>query len=56
MYLMKHVHLIGIGGTGMSSIARVLLEKGYTVTGSDRALSALALDLQQHGAQVFEGH
>ena len=53
---MKHVHLIGIGGTGMSSIARVLLEKGYTVTGSDRALSALALDLQQHGAQVFEGH
>jgi UDP-N-acetylmuramate--alanine ligase len=53
---MKRIHLIGIGGTGMSSIARVLLEKGYTVTGSDRALSPLALDLKLRGAHVFEGH
>ena len=53
---MTHVHLIGIGGTGISSIARVLLEKGYTVSGSDRILSPLALDLMQAGATVFEGH
>ena len=53
---MKHVHLIGIGGTGISSIARVLLEKGYTVSGSDRSLSPLALDLKQAGVTVFEGH
>jgi UDP-N-acetylmuramate--alanine ligase len=53
---MTHIHLIGIGGTGISSIARVLLEKGYTVTGSDRILSPLALDLEIHGARVFEGH
>jgi UDP-N-acetylmuramate--alanine ligase len=53
---MTHVHLIGIGGTGISSIARVLLEKGYVVSGSDRALSPLALDLQQAGALVYEGH
>lgn len=53
---MKHIHLIGIGGTGISSIARVLLERGYTVSGSDRALSPLALSLKETGVQVFEGH
>ena len=53
---MKHVHLIGIGGTGISSIARVLLEKGYQVSGSDRVLSTLALDLRQAGATIFAGH
>lgn len=53
---MKHIHLIGIGGTGMSSIARVLLEKGVSVSGSDRTLSALALDLRDSGAVVYEGH
>ena len=34
----KSVHFIGIGGTGLSAIARVLLESGYLVTGSDRAI------------------
>jgi UDP-N-acetylmuramate--alanine ligase len=53
---MKHIHLIGIGGTGISSIARVLLERGYTVSGSDRILSSLALDLRKSGVKVFEGH
>jgi UDP-N-acetylmuramate--alanine ligase len=53
---MTHVHLIGIGGTGISSIARVLLEKGYTVSGSDRVLSSLAVDLRTSGVTVFEGH
>lgn len=53
---MTHIHLIGIGGSGISSIARVLLEKGYTVSGSDRSLSSLALELQQAGVAVFEGH
>jgi UDP-N-acetylmuramate--alanine ligase len=53
---MTHVHLIGIGGTGISSIARVLLERGYTVSGSDRLISPLALDLRAAGVTVFEGH
>lgn len=53
---MKHIHLIGIGGSGISSIARVLLDQGYTVTGSDRILSPLALDLEIRGAHVYEGH
>ncbi len=51
-----HIHLIGIGGTGISSIARVLLEKGYVVSGSDRVLSPLALELQKAGVTVYEGH
>lgn len=53
---MKHVHLIGIGGTGISSIARVLLERGYKVSGSDRILSPLARELQAVGVTVYEGH
>ncbi|NPV76578.1 MAG: UDP-N-acetylmuramate--L-alanine ligase [Anaerolineae bacterium] len=53
---MKHVHFIGIGGTGLSAIARFLLENGYQVSGSDRILSPLALELINAGIQVFEGH
>ena len=53
---MTHVHLIGIGGTGISSIARVLVEKGYTVSGSDRLLSPLARDLAPLGVTLYEGH
>lgn len=52
----KSVHFIGIGGTGMSAIARVLLESGYQVTGSDRALSPLAKSLQAEGVRVSLGH
>ncbi len=50
-----HIHLIGIGGTGLSAIARVLLESGYRVSGSDRQLSLLALGLRAAGADVVEG-
>jgi UDP-N-acetylmuramate--alanine ligase len=50
------VHLIGIGGTGLSAIARVLLESGCQVSGSDQQLSALAQSLQEAGARVFVGH
>jgi UDP-N-acetylmuramate--alanine ligase len=53
---MTHVHLIGIGGTGLSAIALVLLERGYTVSGSDRQISPLAQRVRQAGAQVFHGH
>jgi len=50
------IHLIGIGGTGLSAIARVLLERGYQVTGSDRLLSPLAESLQRDGVTVNIGH
>lgn len=53
---MNHVHFVGIGGTGLSAIARFLLESGYLVSGSDRALTPLAEQLKSAGAQVFLGH
>jgi len=53
---MTHYHLVGIGGTGLSAIARVLLEKGETVTGSDRQISTLAESLKALGGRVFQGH
>jgi UDP-N-acetylmuramate--alanine ligase len=53
---MTHVHFIGIGGTGLSAIARVLLEMGFTVSGSDRVLSPFAEKLQADGATVYVGH
>ena len=53
---MTHVHFIGIGGSGLSAIARLLLEQGYRVSGSDRALSPLATELKAAGATVSIGH
>jgi UDP-N-acetylmuramate--alanine ligase len=53
---MTRIHLIGIGGTGLSAIARVLLEMGYAVTGSDRAESSFTRDLAREGATIYIGH
>ena len=53
---MEHIHLIGIGGTGLSAIARVLLEKGQTVSGSDLSPSPLFKSVKQAGGAVFLGH
>ncbi|MFF2092050.1 UDP-N-acetylmuramate--L-alanine ligase [Paenibacillus sp. NPDC058174] len=52
----EHVHFIGIGGYGMSAIARVMLEMGYTVTGSDVARQELTEKLAAKGAQIYIGH
>jgi UDP-N-acetylmuramate--alanine ligase len=52
----KHVHFIGIGGTGLSAIARVLVENGYQVSGSDQALTPLAKSLQAEGVRIQVGH
>lgn len=52
---MTHYHFIGIGGTGLSPIAKVLLEKGHRVSGSDRILSPLAQELINLGVQVYIG-
>jgi UDP-N-acetylmuramate--alanine ligase len=49
-------HFIGIGGTGLSAIARVLVERGENVTGSDREDSPLAKSLRQIGVTVNIGH
>lgn len=53
---MTRIHLIGIGGTGLSAIARVLLEIGHTVSGSDRVESAFTRELQSAGVTIKLGH
>jgi len=53
---MTHVHFIGIGGSGLSAIARLLLESGYEVSGSDRAPTPFAEEVRKAGASVYIGH
>ncbi|WP_027180332.1 UDP-N-acetylmuramate--L-alanine ligase [Maridesulfovibrio bastinii] len=50
------IHMVGIGGSGMSGIAEVLLNLGFSVSGSDLAAGAPVRRLQNLGAQVFIGH
>ena len=52
----KRIHLIGIGGAGLSAIAQVLLEEGYAVSGSDQQASVTTESLAARGAQVTVGH
>jgi UDP-N-acetylmuramate--alanine ligase len=52
----QKIHLVGIGGIGMSGIAEVLLTLGYSVSGSDTKPSTITERLQDLGATVFEGH
>ncbi len=52
----QHIHVVGIGGTGMSAIARVLLERGHPVSGSDRVLNPVTEALQRDGATIYAGH
>lgn len=52
----QHIHLLGIGGAGMSAIARVLLGRGFQVSGSDMKLSEVTAVLQNEGATIYEGH
>jgi len=52
----KHIHFIGIGGAGMSGIAKVLLEMGYKVSGSDLKDSRYTKSLQEQGAVISIGH
>ncbi len=51
-----HVHLIGVGGAGLSAIARVLMEQGAKVSGSDLVISPVAEMLARDGVRVFAGH
>ena len=52
----KNIHFVGIGGSGMSGIAEVLLTLGYTVSGSDLGSNAVTQRLADMGAKVFQGH
>ncbi|WP_334186489.1 UDP-N-acetylmuramate--L-alanine ligase [Noviherbaspirillum sp.] len=52
----KNIHFVGIGGSGMSGIAEVLLNLGYTVSGSDLGSNAATVRLAELGAKVSQGH
>lgn len=52
----KNIHFIGIGGSGMSGIAEVLVNLGFNVTGSDLASNSVTARLQVAGAAVYQGH
>src|SRR4029077_4430771 len=50
------VHVVGVGGIGMSAIAEIMHAKGYTVQGSDQKESANVKRLRAKGIRVFVGH
>lgn len=56
MRRIEHIHFVGIGGSGMNGIAEVMLNLGYTVSGSDVAESANTKRLESQGATLFIGH
>lgn len=55
-HAIRHIHFVGIGGAGMSGIAEVLLNQGYTISGSDLSDNAATQRLRQLGARVQIGH
>jgi UDP-N-acetylmuramate--alanine ligase len=52
----QRIHLVGIGGIGMSGIAEVLLTLGYSVSGADTKPSTITERLQDLGATIYDGH
>jgi UDP-N-acetylmuramate--alanine ligase len=52
----KWIHFIGIGGSGMSGIAKVLVELGYRISGSDLQISDVTKRLEASGATIYLGH
>lgn len=52
----KNVHFVGIGGSGMCGIAEVLLNLGFTISGSDLSSNSVTQRLKKLGAMIFHGH
>ena len=50
------VHIVGVGGAGMSGVALLLAEMGCVVSGSDAADSVTLVELESVGVRVFRGH
>ena len=55
-HAIRHIHFVGIGGSGMSGIAEVLLNQGYVVSGTDLGENAATRRLVSLGATVHKGH
>ena len=51
----EHVHFIGIGGISMSGLAEILLDEGFSISGSDSHETALTEHLETKGARVYYG-
>ena len=51
-----HIHFVGIGGSGLSAIAKVLLERGHIVSGSDKEENDRSEELREIGATIYIGH
>lgn len=56
MRRIRRIHFVGIGGSGMSGIAEVLLNQGYEISGSDIGVNPSVRRLTEAGAEVFIGH
>ncbi len=56
MYKKQHIHFVGIGGIGMSGLARVLLDLKYRVTGSDLRVTGITRELESRGCTIHYGH
>ena len=56
MGTVRRIHMVGIGGIGMSSIAEVLINRGFLLSGSDLKKSDVTARLESLGAVVHEGH
>ncbi|MBQ0931795.1 UDP-N-acetylmuramate--L-alanine ligase [Ideonella sp. 4Y16] len=55
-HAVKHIHFVGVGGAGMSGIAEILHNLGYTVSGSDQSDSAVTRRLAELGIRIHTGH
>src|SRR5680860_1729914 len=56
MAIKKQIHLIGIGGTGMTALANLILEKGYSLSGSDKNDFSARKILEKKGIKIYIGH
>jgi UDP-N-acetylmuramate--alanine ligase len=52
----KKIHLVGIGGIGMSAIAEILFRQGYNISGSDKSPNEVTGRLEKLGIKIYEGH
>ena len=52
----KNIHFVGIGGIGMSGIARILLDMDYNISGSDVEPSSITRKLEEVGGRIYRGH
>ena len=52
----KNLHFVGIGGIGMSGIARILLDLDYNVSGSDLAPNGITRKLEESGGRIYRSH